>query len=314
MTPSLRLLCLLCASALGLFPQQPDRDNLPAQKIGRNDLLAVSVYDAPELSRTVRVTAEGRIRLPMLKEPIAAEGLLPAELEAAIAASLKAGQILVDPVVTVTIVEYHSRPISVAGAVKNPVTFQAAAAVSLLEAITRAGGLSPEAGAEILVTYRQPGPDNRPVSLTRRIPVKQLIDRADPDVNLSLVGGEEIRVPEVGKVFVVGNVKKPGAYPVQDSGDTTVLKMLALAEGLAPFAGKQAYIIRQDDRTGARRELPVELRKILRREAPDVTLVATDVLYIPDNSGRRSGLAALEKILMFGTGAGTALIYGAAVR
>lgn len=288
--------------------------NLPAQTIGANDLIAVSVYDGPEFTRTVRVGADGEIRLPMLRERIRAQGLLPAELEAAIAAALKKEQILVDPFVTVTVVEYFSRPISVAGAVKNPITFQAVGGVTLLEAITRAGGLGPDAGPEILVSSRQAGPDGEPVSLTRRIAVKALIDAADPEVNLKLTGGEEIRVPEVGKVFVVGNVKKPGAYPVQDTAETTVLKMLAMAEGLAPFAAKQAYVIRRDDRSGARHELPIELRKILQRKSPDVPLVANDVLYIPDAASRRASLAALEKILLFGSGATTALIYGVAVR
>src|SRR5271166_944589 len=59
--------------------------NLPAQRIGANDLVAVSVYDVPELTRTVRVGADGLVRLPMLKQRIKAEGLMPGELETAIA-------------------------------------------------------------------------------------------------------------------------------------------------------------------------------------------------------------------------------------
>ncbi len=129
--------------------------NLPAQPVGANDLVAVSVYDAPELTRTVRVGADGMIRLPMLERLIKAQGLMPAQLEAAIAKALRDEQIIVDPFVTVTVAEYNSRPISVAGAVKSPIVFQATFPVTLLEAITRAGGLAPEAGAEILVTRPQ---------------------------------------------------------------------------------------------------------------------------------------------------------------
>src|SRR6185436_5005604 len=98
--------------------------------------------------------------------------------------------ILVDPVVTVTVMEYQSRPISVAGAVKSPTTFQASGAVTLLEAINRAGGLSPDAGLEILVSRRRS--DGSPVGPARRITVKALIDDADSTVNLKLLGGEEI--------------------------------------------------------------------------------------------------------------------------
>src|SRR5579872_679668 len=92
--------------------------NLPAQTIGAADLLAISVYGAPELTRTVRVSPAGLIRLPMLREQIQAQGLMPAEVETRIAAALAREQILVDPAVTVTIAEYHSRPISVIGAVR----------------------------------------------------------------------------------------------------------------------------------------------------------------------------------------------------
>ena len=274
--------------------------NLPAQQIGPNDLIAVSVYDSPEMSRTIRVGADGAVRLPMLKRKIRAEGLLPGALENSIVEALKAEELLVDPVVTVTIAEYHSRPISVAGAVRNPVTFQAVGPVTLLDALTRAGGLSAEAGPEILVNRAEAGTDGAQASLARRVPVKGLIDAADPELNLRLTGGEEIRVPEVSKIFVVGNVKKPGAYPMPDNGETTLLQVLALAEGLTPYATDQAFIYRRDGAAGGKREIPIELKQIMKRKAPDVALAANDILYIPDNSRRRMTASAVEKVAGFG--------------
>jgi polysaccharide export outer membrane protein len=285
--------------------------NLPAQPIGVNDLLALSGYGAPELTRTVRVSSGGLIRLPMLKQLVQADGLLPEALEQSVAAALLAEQLLVDPVVTVTIVEYSSRPISVAGSVRKPITFQAVGNITLLDALTRAEGLSVDAGPEILVSRRQPGPDGEPLALVQRIPVKGLIDAADPEMNLKLVGGEEIRVPEAGKVYVVGSVKRPGAYPVADAADTTVLKVLALSEGLVPFAAKEAYIYRREGATGGKNEIAIELRKIMDRKTPDVPLEANDILYIPDNRSRRVGLSVLEKVIGFGTATTSgAIIYG----
>jgi len=274
--------------------------NLPAQKIGPNDLLAVFVYDSPELSRTIRVAADGTIRLPMLQRRIKAEGLLPGALETGIGEALRAEQLIIDPVVTVTIAEYHSRPISVAGAVRNPITFQAVGPLTLLDALTRAGGLSPEAAPEILVSRTQPGPGGEPTSLVQRIPVKGLIDAADPELNLQLSGGEEVRVPEVGKIFVVGSVKKPGAYPIQETSGTTVLQLLALAEGLVPYASEQAFIYRRDPTTGSKHEIPLELKRIMKRKAPDAPLQANDILYVPDNSGRRVTFGIIEKLAGFG--------------
>src|SRR5882724_7065790 len=63
--------------------------NLPAQKIGPRDLIAIQVYDSPELTRTVRIGADGFVRLPMLKQRFKAEGMMPADLEAAIAGALE---------------------------------------------------------------------------------------------------------------------------------------------------------------------------------------------------------------------------------
>jgi polysaccharide biosynthesis/export protein len=270
--------------------------NLPVQKIGVNDLIAISVYDAPELTRTVRVGGEGFVRLPLLKQRIKAEGLLPSELEDQLAAELTKEEMLVNPVVSVTVVEYHSRPVSVVGAVKKPLTFQAVGRTTLLDALAKAEGLSEFAGSEIILTQTQkPGQPE-----VMRIPVRQLIDQAKPELNVLLDGGEEIRVPEAKKLFVLGNVKKPGAFPVKEEADTSLLKALAMAEGLMPFASKTAYVYRPDAKTGQKQEIPVMLQEILNRKQPDVSLLADDILYIPDNKGKRLTVETLEKAANFG--------------
>ncbi|MCC6420272.1 MAG: polysaccharide biosynthesis/export family protein [Gemmataceae bacterium] len=275
--------------------------NLPAQKIAANDLIAVSVYDAPELTRTVRVAADGMMRLPMLGARIDARGLLPNQLENAIAEALKTAEILVDPVVTVTILEYNSRTISVVGAVKKPITFQAVGRVTLLDAVARAEGLSPEAGPDLLLTRPDPGGGTGPpVSTVERIALKELIDAADPKLNSILTGGEEIRVPEARKIYVVGNVKRPGAFVLRDSPDSTILKMLAFSEGLAPYAAKTAFVYRGNAGSVERKEIPVELQKILDRKQQDFTLEPDDVLYVPDNKGRRTTMGIIERVTGFG--------------
>jgi polysaccharide export outer membrane protein len=282
--------------------------NLPIQRIGANDLVAVAVYDAPEFTRTVRVGADGFLRLPMIAKRIKAEGLMPSELENAIAEALKEGGLIVDPFVTVTVAEYNSRPIAVMGAVRRPLTFQAVGPVTLLDALARAEGLALEAGPEILVSRHRVDTTGEVTSLTQRIPVKALIDAADPELNLKLIGGEEIRVPEVGKVFVLGNVKRPGAFSAQGDSDTTVLKALAMAEGLLPYTARQAYIYRKES-SGSKNEIPIDLAKMMDRKSPDIPLMASDILYIPNAKGTRATLAVLEKVLLFGSGAMSALIY-----
>ncbi len=292
------LLLAVLAGAQSRPAASPDLGgNLPAQKIGADDLISVLVYDAPEISRAVRVSPEGTIRLPMLKKKIQASGFMPAELERTITTALEAEAILIEPVVTVTVSEYHSRPISVAGAVRKPVTFQAYGTVTLLDAIARAEGLGTEAGSEILVSTPERG--QGPATL-KRIPVKALIEGADPALNLKLTGGEEVRIPEAGRVFVVGNVKKPGAFSIHESSETTILQLLALAEGILPYATKQAYIYRKDPATGEKKEIAVDLRQIIDRKQPDIQVLPSDILYIPDNRTRRTSIQALERVLGFG--------------
>jgi len=292
----MRSLLLLAFSALASAQVRPSlmeevgNANLPALKLHAGDLVAISVYDAPELTRTVRVDPDGTIRLPLLAEGVKAAGLMPRELETELAGALKSGEILVDPVVKITVVEYHSRPISVMGAVRKPVTFQSDGAVTLLDALSRAEGLTDDAGPEILVTQND---------VVRHITVKQLIDGADPAANLRLTGNEEIRVPVAGKIFVLGNVRKPGAFPVRDPADNTVLKLVALSEGLMPFSMKLAYIVRRH--AGEKpQEIQIELANIMERKSPDVALEVGDILYVPDNKTRRSTMNILDRVAGFG--------------
>jgi len=145
--------------------------------------------------------------------------------------------------------------------------------------------------------------------LVRRIQAKSLIETADPAANLVLEGGEEIRVPEVGKIYVVGNVKNPGAFPVQDPSGTSIFKVLALTQGLAPYATNKAYIYRTEAGTASKNEIPVDLKKIMDRKSPDVPLMANDVLYVPDAHKRRATVSMLEKVFIIGSIAVSALLY-----
>lgn len=286
-----------------------DVPNLPVQKIGRDDLIGVTVYDSPELTRTIRVGSEGEIRLPMLNQHIKASGLYPAELERAITAALTEENVLVDPIVTVSVVEYRSRPILVAGAVKNPITFQATGNVTLLDAISQAQGLTENAGAEILIRRPVGEGDGGAGLPVQRIPVKDLLNGADPSLNLPLQGGEEIRIPEAGRIFVLGNVKRPGAFLITNGSESSVMKAIALSEGLNSFSAPKAYIYRTEGGAGGRNEIPIELKKIMNRSTPDVPLLANDILYVPDSAGLKASMKVLEASVGVGAAVSSALIY-----
>jgi polysaccharide biosynthesis/export protein len=140
------------------------------------------------------------------------------------------------------------------------------------------------------------------------IPLKALLAGKDPALNILLRGGEEIRVPDAQKLFVVGNIKMPGSYPLADIDGSTVLKALALSQGTLPFTNKRAYVYRLTGTSGQREEIPIELKRILHRKAPDVALQANDILYIPDNAGLRLSAGTLEHMAGFGSSVASGLI------
>lgn len=289
--------------------QHPYYAGLPTQPIGPNDLIGISVYDSPELSGPVRVDGQGMIRLPMLKQPIRANGLYPVQLEQAVSQALVKGNVLVNPVVTATILQYESRPVSVMGAVDKPLVFQVSHPTTLMEALARAGGLTKTAGPDILVTRTTVGDNGKPIQTTQKIATRDLIDEADPSLNITLQGGDQVLVPEARTVYIMGDVAKPGAFPVQENGGTTVLKMIALAQGLTPDSRKTAYVFRKDN-TGKTQEIPIKLSEILKRKSPDVQLQPGDILYIPDNAVKRRSLKMLEAVIPAAAAAG---VYGAII-
>jgi polysaccharide export outer membrane protein len=294
-----------CTQGLMAAPPSPNpADALPPQPVGVHDLISVSIFNAAELSIRTRVDDEGAVRLPMLPAPLPAVGKLPSQLEAVIRTAYIEAGILVNPMVSVAVVEFASKPVSVIGAVKSPVTFNADQPVTLLEALTRAGGLTEDAGSYLLLSRRparneQAGEEEAGL-VTQRIAIVDILESASSIETIRLRGGDEIRVPEAGKIYVVGNLKKPGTYRIPNDHQTSVLKALALSEGLLPNATREAFIYREAA-DGSKSEIPVDLKKLLARKAPDVTLLRNDVLYVPESGAKKATYSAIEKAIAFGS-------------
>jgi len=299
-------LIVVCGAVLAQSPPpatrqvEPLPNVLPPQRLGPGDLVDVSVYAAPELSRTVRVDGAGVVRLPMMSQPVRAANEMPDELAKAISDELKSENLMVDPLVSVTVTEYLSRPVTVNGAVQHPTTFQAFSGTTLLTALAKADGLTPDAGPNVLVGFPADRLKGESAGKVLTVPIRALMGGSNPGLNVELHGGEVITVPAAQKIYVVGNVKKPGAYPVQDANNTSVLKVLAVSEGLAPYAAKEAYIYRPIPGSTEKQEIAVPLSKIVQRKDADVALQGGDIFYIPDNRGRRLAITALDRIAGFG--------------
>lgn len=283
-------------------------DVLPSQALGADDLLQIMVPYCPELSRSFRISADGSLSLPLLKQRIQVAGLEPTQVEQKIAAALVSEQVLIDPVVNVSVLEYRSKPVNVVGAVNRPITFQAGGDTTLIDAIAKAGGLTTSVGSTITVTRHEQSPDGTMHVSVQSIPVRGLMDQADARLNVKLVGGEEVRVPEAGHIFVAGNVKRPGSFAIQENSDTTVVKALALSEGLEAYSSKDAYIYREAGPGKPREQIVVQLSQIMKRKSPDVVLQPDDILYIPENGSQKMTAKVLAQLAGFGASTATGML------
>jgi polysaccharide export outer membrane protein len=298
-----RLVPAMLLSAAAMFAQvsrpvvdtpiaaQAPNSTLPDRKVVPNDLLSIVVYDEPQVSRpAVRVAADGTVIIPVLPNPLTVAGLLPREIESLVAKSLVDAEILVHPTVTVGILEYAHEQISIEGQVRIPGQFNITEPITLFEALAKAGGVTPDAGSIVLVSKTA-------TDAPQKIDLNELQKNPQPSTNITLTGGELISVPDAPKLYVTGNVAKPGPIPVKTADDATVLKVVAAAGGLTQYYNKTAYIYRADA-SGKRQEIAVPLRDIYHRKAQDVQLQADDILLIPDDNGykRRQILSLLQSL------------------
>jgi polysaccharide biosynthesis/export protein len=120
--------------------------------IGPGDLLSISVFDVPDLSREIRVSQSGTISIPLVPTRIHVMGLTEAQAEQVIADVLQANGLVSHPEVGVLVKEHKSRPITIVGAVAHPMVYEADQSVTLLEALAQAGGVTNDAADTVIVT------------------------------------------------------------------------------------------------------------------------------------------------------------------
>lgn len=161
---AMRRLAAICLGfTLGVAIAQ-DKPTAPSNKldeyqIGAQDLIELSVFQAPELSRTVRVNSRGLISLPLIGA-VEAGGLSAQELEVAIAAKLAAGY-LRDPQVSVFIKEFVSQRVTIEGAVKKTGVYPLKSSTTLLQALALAEGIDPLADEDEVKIFRENGAGQR---------------------------------------------------------------------------------------------------------------------------------------------------------
>lgn len=248
-------------------------------RIGRQDLLQLSVFDLKELDQTVRVADDGGITLPLLGR-LQVAGLSKGDLEKLIASMLEEKYVR-NPQVTIFVKEYESKKVAVSGAVKKPDTYEMLGDKTLLEMISLAGGLDKDLGKEIFIF--RPNDDGT----ASRIPIdlEALVYDADPSLNVLVMPGDIIYVPNVEKVriFVTGAVRNPNLYEVPRAEPVTVLKAVTLAGGTTDRAAESKVQVIRTNEDGTRTTLLVNLKKVKRGKAEDPVLQKDDLVLVPES-------------------------------
>jgi len=267
--------------SLAVFGQEKEITSVD-YRVGPKDLLEISVFGLDELNKTVRVSEDGKITLPLLGE-IEVKELTKSELERKLVQLLEE-KYLHNPQVTVFIREYMSKTVSVMGAVRAAIqgtyTYELLGRQTLLQIISKAGGLTSEAGDEIIVIrFHEDG-----TSTSMKISIDDLFIKGDTELNIPLQPDDIINIPvdKVVPVYVFGQVRSPGALQVRRSHLPTLLQAIAQAGGFAERASKGGVLIKRRDENGKEIQIKVNVRDIIKGKKEDIQLIENDVVYVPE--------------------------------
>jgi polysaccharide biosynthesis/export protein len=258
-------------------------------RIGADDLLEVSVFGAPEMSGSSRVSSQGEVFLPLIGA-VPATGHSPETLARAVEDRLR-GRFMVDPQVTVQVLEIHSRPVSVLGSVRQPGLLHLRGSRPLAEVLAMAGGLAPDAGETVHIrraAARQGQPAGVEVALS---------DVLESSIGSGIVyvhPGDAVSVERAGVVYVVGEVGRPGAFPLGAGAQLTALQAIALGGGLRRTASRRRAVVVRTGATGERTTIPIDVARAASGDAPDLKLESDDIVYVPNSTGRMISLGALD--------------------
>jgi polysaccharide export outer membrane protein len=240
------------------------------------DLLDIGEYHTPEFHSTVRVTAGGTVKLPMVDE-VRVEGMDELAAARAIATALVERGLLNHPQVSVLITAYVGQDVSVLGEVTRPGVYPYSVHHRLFDMISAASGLSPAAGGVVNIYHRNDPATPHAVALDRNG------TGGGVDGNPELAPGDVVQVSRAGLVYVVGDVIRPGGFTVDPSEDVTVLRALSLAWGPSQNAALSKAILIREQKSG-RTVTTLDLSRMLHGKDPDQPIQDHDILFVPNSA------------------------------
>ncbi len=276
----LAALALAASAAAGFAQEQPPARFVSEYKIGPKDQLEIKVDKSDRFNTLARVTEDGKITINYVGE-VVVENLTTSELERKLAQILIDKRLMIDPQVQVSVKDFQSSLVSVLGAVKEPGMVQLMGRQTLMQVISKAGGITRDAGREIIIIRRQPDGTSNAL----HIPTDDLFMKGETKYDVPLEPSDivNVQVDREVQIYVMGQVKTPGALKVLQSRIPTVTQAIAQAGDFTERARKGHVIIRRKDPSGAEREIIVDVSAILKNKAKDVPLQENDIVFVPQS-------------------------------
>ena len=272
----------------------PASEPAMAAAISAGDLVEVGEYHTPEFRATVRVSDGGTVTLPLAGE-VNIGGMDERTAAHTIEAALIARGMLLHPQVTVLVTVYTGQDVSVLGEVSRPGVYPFTAHHRLLDLISAASGVAPTAGSLVTIVHR--GDPNTPVAVVLDPSGADTASEHNPELN----AGDTVQVSRAGLVYVIGDVMRPGGFPVDPVQRLTVVQALTLAWGPAQNASLgRALLIREQK--GGRTLTTLNLKRLLRGQDPDLPIQDHDILFVPDSAAKNLWNRTMESVIQSAAG------------
>jgi len=259
---------LFLAALLFLQASAPQPITNPTYVVGSTDVLAIRVFDEPQLTCDCTVDADGSITFPLVCR-VEVGGKTLRETETILTDLLRRDYVR-RAQVSVEVKNYRSRSIFVLGEVRTPGKYAINGEVTLLEVIADAGSLTPTAG-NVIIVQRQKDP-SAPVTgpaLASQDTGVEILRISYDDLregrmrsNIVLQDGDTLFVPEAERFYVTGYVRTPGAYPLKPN--MTVQQAIAQAGGLTERGTFRRMKILRKDKDGKEVEIDAKTADLVR--------------------------------------------------
>jgi polysaccharide export outer membrane protein len=253
-------------------------------KVGGYDVLSITVYEESDLSKeAVRVSEDGYISFPLIGR-IHVAGLTTSEIEKVISLRLAEEEYLLDAHVSALVTEYNSKKFLVLGAVKKPGSYPLQGRESVLDAISKAGGVdSEQAGKRAMVVRRENPKAGEERKVVIDIDLQGLLKGRDQISNIFLADKDVLFIPTAEHFYIIGQVNKPASYTLPDR-EITLVEAIGMAGGFTRIAARnRTRIIRVEEGREKIIEVAVDAITESGRKIQDVVIRPNDVIVVPES-------------------------------